>query len=115
MKTAIDKIKYEPSPVITKENLHTFSKKTQDLYAFFEKNKNTIFAPKKYLPSQKIMILKKVNNIYTKDSETPLIKVIIQILGDLPDFLPGDNLLLVTGYIVKEWSRLQEGKIEKVA
>ena len=46
MKGIIQPIKYEPSKVVTKENLHTCPQRTQDLYAFFEKNKNTIFAQK---------------------------------------------------------------------
>ncbi len=35
-------------------------------------------------------------------------QVLIRILSDLPDFLPRGNLLLVTGYVVGEWDRLQE-------
>jgi len=92
---------------ITKENMHLYPKDTQDFCALLEKDKNRIFSPKKYLPAQKSLVLKKVNKIYQKQPSTPLKKVIISILSDLPDFLLGDNLLLVTGYIVEEWGRLQ--------
>lgn len=106
MKATLDKITDTPSKIVTKENLTTCSKETQKTYAYFEENKNTIFAPKKYLPAQKRLVLKKVNKIHQEQPEMPLIKVIISVLSDLPDFLPGDNLLLVTGYIVEEWGRL---------
>ena len=88
---------------ITKKNKHLFSKDMQDFCALIEKDKNRIFAQKKYLPAQKSLVLKKANKIYQEQPETPLKKVIISILSDLPDFLPDDNLLLVTEYIVEEW------------
>ena len=111
MKATIEKITFSPSKIVTTENLNTCSKETQKAYAYFYQNKNTIFAPNKYLPSQKNLVLKKVNKIYQEQSATPLKKVIISILSDLPDFLPGDNLLLVTGDIVEEWDKLQKQKL----
>jgi len=98
---------------ITRKNVHLFPKDVQDFHAFLEKNKNTIFAPKKYLPAQKDMVLKKVQQIHTENSETPLRQVLISVLSDLPDFLPGDNLLLVSGYVVEEWGRVEKLKMVK--
>ena len=99
--------------VITKENMHLYSKDTQEFCALLEKDKNRIFSPKKYLPAQKSMVLKKVQKMHAENSEIPLRQVLILVLSDLPDFLPGDNLLLVTGYVVAEWGRLQEAQIVK--
>ena len=97
--------------VITKGNMHLFPKDTQDFCALLEKDKNRIFSPKKYLPAQKNMVLKKVRKIHAENSEMPLRQVLIRILSDLPDFLPGENLLLVTGYVVGEWGRLLEVQV----
>lgn len=96
---------------ITKENMHLFPKDVQDFCALLEKDKSRIFSPEKYLPSQKSMVLKKVRKIHIENSETSLRQVLIRVLSDLPDFLPGDNLLLVSEYVVEEWRRLQEKKI----
>ena len=48
MKATIEKITYIPSKTVNKENLKTCSNETQKAYAYFEKHKNTIFAPNKY-------------------------------------------------------------------
>ena len=115
MKAAISskKNKKKSPEVITKENMHLFSKDVQDFCALLEKDKNRIFSPEKYLPSQKKLVLEKVQQIHMKNSETPLRQVLIAVLSELPDFLPGDNLLLVSGYVVEEWKRLQEKHITK--
>lgn len=97
--------------VITKENMHLYPKDTQEFCALLEKDKNRIFSPKKYLSSQKNMVLKQVQKIHAENSEMPLRQVLIRILSDLPGFLPGENLLLVTGYVVGEWAKLQEVKV----
>jgi len=112
MKAAISskKNKQKSPEVITKENMHLFSKDVQDFCTLLEQDKNRIFSPKKYLPAQKKMVLKKVQKIHTENSETPLRQVLISVLNDLPDFLPGDNLLLVSGYVLEEWGRLEKEK-----
>ncbi len=107
---SINKRNKKSPEVITKENMHLFSKDVQDFCALLEKDKNRIFSPKKYLPSQKNRVLKKVQQIHAENSETPLRQVLISVLSDLPDFLPGDNLLLVSGHVVEEWIRLDQFK-----
>jgi len=88
---------------------HLFSKEDQELFENFDKK-----MPKfsKYLKVQKESVIKKTNKIYAENSSLPLKIVIIQILSTLPDFLTGENLIKVVGYITKTWEACQT-KAEK--
>jgi len=91
---------------------HLFSKSDQKIFETFP---NKMPTSVKYLDSQKSMVIKKTNKIYTENSSLPLKIVIIQILSTLPDFLTAENLLKVVGYITKTWEECQAKDLEKVA
>jgi len=95
--------------VITKENMHLFSKEIQD---FFEKAKDKdILLQKRYFRAQKSMLAKKLTNLYAKQPDLSTRMVLISILQELPDFLPADNLLSITKYLIAEWDKLQKQKL----
>ena len=94
---------------ITKKNMHLFSKEIQD---FFEVAKDKdILLPKRYFRAQKSMLAKKLTNLYTAQPDLSTRMVIISILQELPDFLPPDNLLSITKYLIEEWDKLQKQKL----
>lgn len=101
-------IKNTPN-TITQKNKHLFSKEMQD---FFEVAKDKdILLPKRYFRAQKSMLAKKLTNLYAKQPDLSTRMVLISILQELPDFLPADNLLSITKYLIAEWDKLQKQKL----
>ena len=70
---------------------------------------------KKYLESQKRIIIKGTKEIFKNNPETPLKQVIIERLKPMPDFLTAENLLKVVGYITKTWEDCQAKATKKKA
>lgn len=99
------------SNTITNKNKHLFSKEIQ---VFFEAAKDKdILLPKRYFRAQESMLAKKLTNLYTKQPDLSNRLVIISIFQELPDFLPADNLLSITKFIIAEWNKLQKQKLVK--
>lgn len=96
--------------IYSKETKHLFSKEDQQLFENFDKKMPTF---SKYFKWQKERVVKQTKKIYSENAGFPLKKVIIQILSTLPDFLTGENLLKVVGYITQTWEECQAKTLEK--
>ena len=79
-----------------------------EIIALAEKASRTIAFPNKYLPAQRRAISNFVKEIHTATPALPIRQVVINILSDLPDFLPPNNILDVTRQIVEQWQKLTE-------
>ena len=82
-----------------------------EVIAMAEKSRTTILFPHKYLPAQRRAITEFVKEIHTATPTLPIRQVVVQILTELPDFLPPDNILDVTRQIVEQWQKLSEEKV----
>ena len=79
-----------------------------EVIAMVEKASRTIAFPHKYLPAQRRFISEKIKEIHTATPALPIRQVVVNILSELPDFLPPDNILDVTRQIVEQWQKLTE-------
>ncbi len=94
-----------PSRRKDKKKEPSFSK---EALAILENEDNRIFFPKKYFASQRDFIQREVKEIHTTTPTLPIRQVVVQILSELPDFLPPDNILDVSRQIVEQWQKLTE-------
>jgi hypothetical protein len=91
--------------IYSPETKHLFSKESQH---FFETTSKRMPTQPKYFAAQKRLVLELTEKIYRKNPELPLRQVIRKVLKVLPDFLTGENLQTVVGYIVETWQQAQE-------
>jgi len=87
------------------KNEPSFSK---EALAILENADNRIYFPKKYFTSQRDFILREVKEIHTATPTLPIRQAVVNILSELPDFLPPDNILDVTRQIIENWQKLRE-------
>jgi hypothetical protein len=94
-----------PSRSRDKKEESSFSK---EALAILENEGNRIYFPKKYFASQRDFILREVKEIHSATPTLPIRQVVVNILSEMPDFLPPDNILNVTRQIVEQWQKLTE-------
>ncbi len=88
-----------------KKSVHKFSK---EALAILENEGNKIYFPKKYFKSQRSYLFDRTKEIHSATPTLPIRQVVVNILSEMPDFLPPDNILDVTRQIVEQWQKLHE-------
>ena len=84
---------------------------TEEDQKFFDwVEKNQPLFPEKYYADQKDVIIESVEEIWRREPNLPIRKVIVEIMSDLPDFLPAENLIFLTKLISEEWEKHQKKK-----
>lgn len=81
---------------------------SKEALAILENEGNKIYFPEKYFKSQRSYLTDSVKEIHAATPTLPIRQVVVQILSELPDFLPPDNILDVTRQIVEQWQKLTE-------
>ncbi|TAK33716.1 MAG: hypothetical protein EPO28_17010 [Saprospiraceae bacterium] len=98
----------EAATKATKKNQTQTPEFPPEVIAIAEMSRTTILFPKKYLPAQRRAITEFVKEIHTATPHLPIRQVVVNILSELPDFLPPENILDVTRLIIEQWQKLQE-------
>ena len=107
--------------IITREEVMQNSTMSglREAVLFLEKNKETIFFPKKYMGALKNVVARKVVKMVREEPKMPLLKVIIAALDGLNENLPAEMITEITDFIIQERQRLsiskQENVIEKIS
>jgi len=83
-------------------------KVSKEALAIMENSDKVIYCPEKYFKSQRSVIMDIVNEIHTASPHLPIRQVVVNILSELPDFLPPENILDVTRLIIENWQKLRE-------
>ncbi|MEK7256594.1 MAG: hypothetical protein AAB316_17700 [Bacteroidota bacterium] len=91
--------------VATHDEMPRFSEQTQRLIKRHAEHK--LFA-QKYWKAQKNRVEEMTEELFQQNPTLPIKQVVIQILTDLPDFLPSWNIHRVTGYITQTWKELSK-------
>ena len=106
--------------IITREEVMQNSAMSgmREAVLFLEKNKETIFFPKKYMGALKNVVARKVVRIVREEPEMPLLSVVIASLDGLNENLSAEMISEITNFIIQEWQGLslskQENVVEKV-
>lgn len=81
---------------------------SKEALAIMENVGKVIYFPEKYFKGQRSYLIQKVKEIHTATPSLPIRQVVVNILSEMPDFLPPDNILDVTRQIVEQWQKLSE-------
>ena len=81
---------------------------SKEALAIMENVGKVIYFPEKYFKGQRSVISDKTKEIHSATPTLPIRQVVVQILSELPDFLPPENILDVTRQIVEQWQKLSE-------
>ena len=102
--------------IITREEVMQNSTMSglREAILFLEKNKETIFFPKKYMSALKNVVARKVVKMVREEPEMPLLKVVIASLDGLNENLPAEMITEITDFIIQERQRLSLSKQENV-
>ena len=102
--------------IITREEVMQNSTMSglREAILFLEKNKETIFFPKKYMGALKNVVARKVVKMVREQPEMPLLKVVIASLEGLNENLPAEMITEITDFIIQERQRLSLSKQENV-
>ena len=102
--------------IITREEVMQNSTMSglREAILFLEKNKETIFFPKKYMGALKNVVARKVVKMVREEPEMPLLKVVIASLDGLNENLPAEMITEITDFIIQERQRLSLSKQENV-
>ena len=100
--------------IITREEVMQNSAMSglREAVLFLEKNKETIFFPKKYMGALKNVVARKVVKMVREEPKMPLLKVIIAALDGLNENLPAEMITEITDFIIQERQRLSISKQE---
>ena len=102
--------------IITREEVMQNSTMSglREAVLFLEKNKETIFFPKKYMGALKNVVARKVVKMVREEPKMPLLKVIIAALDGLNENLPAEMITEITDFIIQERQRLSISKQDNV-
>ena len=84
------------------------SEEDQKFFDWVEQNQPHF--PGKYYAGQKDVIIEDLEEIWNREPNLSIRKVIVEIMSDLPDFLPAENLIFLTKLISEEWEKHQKKK-----
>lgn len=105
-------IKSQKIMIYSPENKHLFSKESQQFFENFAKEPHKYYSSK-YWKKQKERVIEDTQKAFNTIPQPTAKQAIINILLELPDFLPLYNIAEVTTYIIEEWERLEKQKVQK--
>ena len=76
--------------------------------AFLENSEKVIHLPHKYFAAQRSVLVREIKKLHQSTPTLPIRQVVVNILSDMPNFLPPENILDVTRLIVEQWQKHQE-------
>ncbi len=75
---------------------------------WYEQNQHKILAPDKYFKAQKSFLKEQVEALLREKPDLTAKELVVSILQMLPSFLPADNLVEVTSFILQQWKKLSQ-------
>jgi hypothetical protein len=66
----------------------------------------------KYYDGLKSLKSGKLQTMFKENPDLPLKDVVAKIIGELPDFIPADKILELTGFVLEKWQTLKAKEME---
>lgn len=90
---------------ISEENKHLFPEDVRHAFNLVQSKK--IVFPKRYLRAQKRLLEREIQEIYKKQPNLSLKKMLIKLIQPLPDFIPADMLSELCAFVITNWKGLK--------